>query len=225
MLASWRTLEPQNDVAGHVARSIAAGIEAALGSAATAQVALAGGRTPLGAYQALAGLPLDWARVTVIPTDERCVPLDDPASNEGALRRLFAGRPAGAARLQGLQSLGPTLASHFDLVLLGMGEDGHIASLFPGGAGVEAALDPAASAAVFPVTPAPGAPPPAVPRLTLGLRSLLQTQRIVLLLGGRRKREVLREVLADPARSTLPVAALFRAGTPPVDVIWIEEGA
>jgi 6-phosphogluconolactonase len=188
-------------------------------------VALAGGRTPLGAYQVLADLPLDWARVTLVPTDERCVPVDDPASNEGALRRLFAGHPASAAKLLGLPSLDPAQELHFDLVLLGMGEDGHIASLFPGGAGVGAALDPAASAAVFPVTPAPGAPPPAVPRLTLGLRCLLQTQRVVLLLGGRRKREVLREVLADPAQSPLPVAALFREGTPPVDVIWIEEGA
>ncbi len=225
MLASWQTLEPQDDVAGRVARSIAATIDAALNSAAGARVALAGGRTPLGAYQVLADMPVDWARVTLIPTDERCVPVDDPASNEGALRRLFAGRPAAAAKLQGLRSLEPTLDRHFDLVLLGMGEDGHIASLFPGGAGVEAALDLASSAAVFPVTPAPGAPPPAVPRLTLGLRCLLQTQRVILLLGGLRKREVLREVLADPARSHLPVAALFRAGTPPVDVIWIEEGA
>lgn len=224
MLASWQTLEPQDDVAGRVARWLATGIEAGLKTAGGAQVALAGGRTPLGAYQVLADLPLDWARVTIVPTDERCVPVDDPASNEGALRRLFAGRPAAAATLQGLQALDGRPDRPFDLVLLGMGEDGHIASLFPGGAGTEAALDLAATAAVFPVTPAPGAPPPAVPRLTLGLRCLLQAQRVVLLLGGRRKGQVLREVLADPARSTLPVAALFRAGTPPVDVIWIEEG-
>ncbi|MFM1887387.1 MAG: 6-phosphogluconolactonase [Pseudomonadota bacterium] len=241
MLASWQTLGPQDDAPGRVAAWLGSLLTASLRERDLATIALAGGRTPLAAYAQLARHPLDWSRVIMLPTDERCVPVDDPASNEGVLRGLLAGTPAEAARLLGLR--GPpdsdareaaALASRrlavlprpLDIVLLGMGEDGHVASLFPGGQGVETAMDLESDQAVHAVVPAPGAPPPAVPRLTLGLARLREARRLVLLIGGRRKRELLREALAAPeaCAARWPVAALLCTGTPPLDVLWLEEG-
>lgn len=186
-------------------------------------LALAGGRTPLPLYARMAERPFDWAGTTLMPTDERCVPHDHPACNLRALREAFA-----QARGLGWESLtvpdgdpgrsqahaAAMLAAHaepFDVVLLGMGADGHVASLFPGAPQLVAALDPGARADACRVDPEPLPPEAPFPRISLTLQRLLRSRAIHLLVAGEAKRAVLRRAQAgnDPRRH--PVAAVLHA--------------
>jgi 6-phosphogluconolactonase len=237
VLASWQTLEADSEPATHVARCIAAAIQSALGANGVAFIALCGGRTPRAAYAALALQSLEWQKVTVVPTDERFVAPTHEHSNEGMLRAALLTGAASAARLVSLWSdaTSPTQAAiaatqrladrpqPFDFELLGMGEDGHIASLFPGAAQLAAAMNPASGELVAAIVPGPGAPPPTVARLTLTLPRLLNARRICLLLAGKAKRDLLLKVMQSPDVQRWPVSALFLPGAPAVDVIWIEE--
>jgi 6-phosphogluconolactonase len=236
VLASWQTLEADSEPAVHVARCIAAAVQAATTQRGRAFIALCGGRTPRAAYVELARQPLVWQQLTIVPTDERFVPTTHEHSNEAMLRATLMREKAAATRLISLRSAAasPALAATasnqamaayaeaFDFVLLGMGEDGHIASLFPGAAELAAAMNMASGASVAVVTPGPGAPPPAVVRLTLTLPRLLNARRICLLIAGRAKRELLLAAMNAPDLGRWPVSALFLSTAPPVDVVWIE---
>lgn len=195
-----------------------------------AVLALAGGRTPLPIYAGLARAALDWGRVTLLPTDERCVPHDHPACNLRALREAFA--PAAGVRFVALtRADGEPDASEafardalralpepFDAVLLGMGMDAHTASLFPGAARLRAGLDPDGPDAlrVDPVPPPPEAP---FPRITLGAARLRRSRALHLALQGEAKRQVfLRAVDAEPSRA--PIAAFLQAGGTRLHVHW-----
>ena len=100
-----------------------------------AALAVSGGTTPEPVFHALAERPLPWECISVTLTDERCVPATDPASNEGLLRRSLFQGAARAARFVPLSDDGVAHLPHrLAAVLLGMGEDGHFASLYPDGA-------------------------------------------------------------------------------------------
>lgn len=179
-----------------------------------------GGSSPRGVLARLAAEPLDWARVMVTLTDDRWVPADDPASNEGQARRLLAD-PAGA-RLIGLRT--PASAPEdgvadaerrlagfpwpADAVLLGMGEDGHVASLFPGMT-LENGTGGRCRAARAPV------PPHA--RISLTPAALLDTRLLLLLVTGAAKRAVWRAAAAPNPVVEHPVR-LLHAATAPVEV-------
>jgi 6-phosphogluconolactonase len=217
-------------------------------------IALPGGRTPRALLRALAHQRAisarAWSGITLVPTDERWVDIADAASNEGTIyRELIARLRAAGNAGPGLVSLKtnaatPALGSAdvalrlnrvvpgaFDWVILGMGSDGHIASLFPGGP-LQDLLQPAAPclAARHPQTHEP--------RLSLSLARLLHTRAICLLVSGADKRRVLDDCLAKPERDPeldpkldpeldsepdLPIAALLRgiqrSGTP-CEVFW-----
>jgi 6-phosphogluconolactonase len=149
-------------------------------------LALAGGSTPARAYQLLAEAALEWGRITVLFGDERCVPPDHPDSNFLMARRALLDRvnPGSVHRMAG--ELGPEVAaslyepivrwlSPLDLVLLGMGPDGHTASLFPG--------HPEVSAEGMAVG-VRGAPKPPPDRVSLTLGCLRQARRVVFIVTG-----------------------------------------
>jgi 6-phosphogluconolactonase len=232
----WHSVPAGPAAAATVASLLAAHLRRALDSGDQAVLALAGGRTPADAYRLLSASALDWARVTLLPTDERWVDIGAPDSNESMLRRCFdaAGSAPGFLSLRGqavelsaavaaADAAVSALQRALDVTLLGVGADGHIASLFPGAAELPAAMAIDATHSVFVMHPTPAAPPPAVPRLTLGLRRLLWSRQLVLLFGGEAKRRVVESAMRSPDPLRLPVGALFGPGLPPVQVIYLEE--
>jgi 6-phosphogluconolactonase len=171
-------------------------------------LALAGGRTPRELYRRLASLKYDWEGVDVFFGDERCVPPDHPDSNfrmasEALLSRVAArvhrmrGEACDAAAYEReLRAVFGEGVPVFDLVFLGMGADGHTASLFPG----DAALEESQRLVVRVARPDH-------PRLTLTLPVLSASRLAVFLVSGEEKREALRRVLADENLPAARVAA------------------
>jgi 6-phosphogluconolactonase len=205
-------------LADAAAEAIAAQLRAGLAARGHAALVATGGRSPGPVYDRLAQADLDWAHVAVTLSDERQVDAGSPNSNARLLReRLFQG-PAAAARFLPLTDYAePALKqlTPFDAVMLGMGEDGHIASLIPGSPVLEAAMDPDGEALTAESPQGFGAPP--LPRITLTLAALLQSRAIFLLLAGELKRQVIARAEAGEA---LPVRALLAQARVPVRLLW-----
>ena len=192
---------------------LVAQLQAALQARPRARLLLPGGSGPQLLLPELASAALDWSRIDLSATDERWVPANDDASN---WRLLQQGLP-GAVCLDPRQGETPELAAQawggqlkrwlpLDGVLLGVGEDGHFASLFAQMPGLPAALDPGGEPACL-LAQAPSEPRV---RLSANLALLAATQWLGLLVFGAAKRELLEAVLADtPASRLLPVHGLI----------------
>jgi 6-phosphogluconolactonase len=220
-----RRFETAEAMARVLAEEIADRLRAGLRERGSASLAVAGGTTPGELYDRLAYEPLDWSRVQVVPTDERRVSPDDPSSNERMLREHLLQGAADVARFVPLRGEPAAAAAAvaavtrpFDVVVLGMGEDLHTASLFPAARGLAPALDPASPALVGAIT-APGAAG-SPERLTLTVRALLDARKIVLLLRGEAKREALQLALAAGPAASAPVRAVLHQTAVPVEICW-----
>jgi 6-phosphogluconolactonase len=219
-----------------LAAEILQSLALALRDRGQASLVVSGGTTPVPLFRRLREGRLDWDRVAVTLADERWVEVGDAASNEALVRReLLQGR-ATAARFTGLKTAAPTpqqgaaeswarlapIPRPFDVLVLGMGEDGHTASLFPGSPGIVAALDPAASPACVAMS-APTAPNA---RVSLNLAALAQSRRAFLHIGGERKWEVYRAAALAAAAAdggaldAPPIAAMLRLRSPGLQVYW-----
>ena len=185
-------------VAEHVAR--------ALRERDASVIVVPGGGTPKPILGQLAAMDLPWERARVFLTDDRDVPSEHPASNLGQLRRLLQGT---GADIRPLDSTPPRA----DLTWIGMGSDGHVASLFPGMAEAKATDGPPA---FLHVTPDPLPPEAPFARATLNLAALVNTRQIILVIRGAGKRAVLARALAGEA--DLPVARLLGAARCPVTI-------
>jgi 6-phosphogluconolactonase len=167
-------------------------------------VTVPGGSTPFPIMERLAAMPLDWRRVTVWPGDDREVPEDHPASNTGRIRALF--EPAGAevVALSVMEQV-----PRFALAWLGMGADGHVASLFPN-------TDPRADdpLKVRMLTPDPLPPEAPFDRVTLTLPALLDADALLFVIRGAEKRALFEA--AAGGENDLPVARLLGAARQPV---------
>lgn len=198
----------------------------------------AGGSTPEPIYQRLSKLRSysAWQHTFVTLVDERYVPETSPASNAALLKRtLLKGQAKGAEFLPLFRSAvtvdrAAALATHelsvelennrLDAVLLGMGEDGHICSMFPGSPTLTTLLTPGLKPAVYGVPAGRDGAAPPQERLTLNLPWLVSARRLVLALTGAGKRAVFeREAAGDPA--VTPIAALIAANAP-LEVFWTE---
>ena len=190
----------------------------ALRSRGRASLVGTGGRSPGPVYDRLKDADLDWARVNITLSDERCVAPDHPDSNQRLVRERLLSGPAARAHLIALwpkpEAAVIAALSPFDAVLLGMGEDGHVASLIPGDPHLAAKLDPAGGALLADTPAGFGSPP--VARVTLTLKALAASRAIFLLLSGGAKRLVIDRAIAG---DDLPVRALLRPDIP-LRVFW-----
>ncbi len=221
----------QREMASAIAAErIASALRRRLAAGGEAVLVCSGGSTPGRCYDALSATPLDWSRVRVTLSDERWVPADDEKSNERLVReRLLRGEAReadfvplyrqGLSPEQGCEALtadagAGRLPRPFACSLLGMGEDGHFASLFPDSAALAAGLDPAGDSLCLPVVTAASE----LPRVTLTLAPLAESEEIVLLIFGEKKWAVYER--ARDGDTSLPVAALLASAPTPVRVVW-----
>jgi 6-phosphogluconolactonase len=213
-----------------LAAEIVAGLDDALRARGSASLVVSGGRSPVALFEKLSGIELDWGRVWIALTDERWTATTSPDSNEqlvrahllrnAAAKASFIGMKNGAADPGGggassWSALAP-LPRPFDYVLLGMGDDGHTASLFPDAPGLERALDPLQPPACVDMI-APVAPRA---RMSLNVSALLDSRRIGLLILGSGKWATYERALADGPLTEMPVRALLRQRQVPLSVYW-----
>lgn len=167
-------------------------------------ITIPGGSTPFPILSAMAGTGLDWSRIDVWPGDDRVVPENHPASNLGRIRGALEQL---GARVVALQE--GAMPPRFALTWLGMGTDGHIASLFPN-------IDPRADAprAVLRLTPDPLPPEAPFDRLSLTIPSLVDTEEMLFVARGVDKAAVF--AAARAGENDLPVARLLRVAACPV---------
>lgn len=219
-------------LAGACAERIGQAIDAALAAHGRALLALAGGSTSPPILRRLAAQRRDWRAVTVVPTDERWVPSEHPDSNLRSLRAALAAAdgihwcalaPAATAGPADATFAQRTLEARpgpFDLCLLGMGTDGHFASLLRGAPNLAAALDPAGADAAVAIVPDPLPAASPHPRISLTLARLLTSRRLLLAITGSAKLDVLRRAQQRAGAAALPVAALLRAPHPAAEIHW-----
>jgi len=212
-------VEPASRFAATAADWIAAALEADLRASGHCAIALSGGETPRPVYERLAeasrATRIRWRDVDVFFGDERAVPPGDPESNYGmAMAALLARAPAAASRVHRLEAERPdrdaaaqdyanALPERLDLLILGMGADGHTASLFPG--------SPACAERVRRVVPVTGPKPP-VDRLTITPPVIAAARRVVVLVAGAGKAAALVRALEGPLEPRDVPVQLARGG-------------
>ena len=228
--AEWWEYDSVDEMADAVAGDIGFIVESAIDARGDALLALPGGSTPQPIYAKLAAAQLPWKKVTIIPGDERLVPMQDELSNVRGIAQAFL--PVGArvipvtgdiadyklagnsadARLQDLRW--PP-----DLVWLGMGNDGHTASIF-NGPDLDDALNAPKARRMVGVMPDPLPQEAPVPRVTLTRAAILSARTILITIRGDEKRELLEQAIEAGHSSKLPIGRVLAEAEQPIDIHW-----
>ncbi len=196
-----------------------------------ASMLLSGGTTPGPLYEKMSNAELDWKKVWFAPTDERWVEPDHQDSNELLIRKTLLIKNAKDANYIGLKSIGnipeegmdateqrlSELPLPLDIVLLGMGEDGHFASLFPNLPDTKIAMDENCKTLCHPIKRGESD----VDRMTISYNGILQSRQVVILFFGSKKLDVL-ETAAKGANQNLPISYLLAQDGVPVSLYWAE---
>ncbi len=211
-------------LADHVAERLTAAIASNAHGAAT--LVVSGGKSPVAFFQALAQKPIQWSKVCISLADERWVPTEHADSNAGLLKRYLLQGPAAEADFFSLYRPTTTLDEaaaatdealkglpKIDVLVLGMGDDGHTASLFPNSPNLAQALDLNSDRRCLPMT-APSAPHE---RLTMTRPLLASATTPILSISGQAKLETLRTALAGDDLAEMPVRAFLN---PSLEIYW-----
>ncbi|WP_305908909.1 6-phosphogluconolactonase [Methylomarinum sp. Ch1-1] len=207
----------------------------ALSTQGQASFMVSGGDTPAPLYQALSHSDLDWTNTHVALVDERWVDKDHEASNEALIHRCLLINEATQAPFTGMKTTAETalegcaeseenyrqLPKPFTVSILGMGNDGHTASLFPHAQGLNEALaednDQLIAAINAHESEVTG---PNTERMTLTLNGLLNSKRLIILLTGEEKLAVFKQALGDGDVEDMPIRAILRQNKAPVELYW-----
>jgi len=213
-----------------LAAKTASALKTAIAARGIASLVVSGGKSPTTLFEILRTQELDWSCVCIALADERWVDPGSADSNEHLVRSVLLREKAGGARFIGLKNAAPTpdigavsawetfarVPRPFDTVILGMGDDGHTASLFPGSPNLPNALNASASAGCVGMW-APVAPQA---RLSLNLSALLDSRGIVILLNGAAKWQTYVKAAGGGPVQDMPVRAVLRQTHTPVEVMW-----
>lgn len=227
----WWDYDDAAEMAAAVAGDIGFIIDSAIEARGSAVIALAGGKTPIPIYEKLAAAKLDWKRVTLVPGDERMVPLGDPLSNVTVLAKYFL--PKGArvmpiipsatgdykAAGRSADALMQDLHWPLDLCLLGVGSDGHAASIFTGPDFEEAINGPKERRALG-VLPDPMPSDVPVARVTLSLAAITTARALMIAVTGDAKRAVIETAIKQGPASRYPIGRALAGTDLPVDIHW-----
>ena len=205
---------------------VADALRQAIASRGQATLVVSGGRSPVPFFEALAQQALPWAQVLVSLADERWVPVNHAGSNEALVRRHLLRGPAAEARFLSLYQVAGNLEqaaeladaaiaelAPIDVLVLGMGDDGHTASLFPHSPNLHQALQPDCARRVLPML----APSEPTQRLTLTLPMLTSARLPLLAIQGQAKLNVLTKALMPGDIAQLPIRAFLNS---PLEIHW-----
>jgi len=211
---TWHVSSSPEEQAQALAQAIVRDLRVALHQRGTARLAVSGGRSPVLLLEALSRSPLPWSRITVTLVDERCVPPTSPDSNEALIRRHLLCRAAAQAHFTPPRPDPDHRPPAADVIVLGMGPDGHTASLFPDDAALDRALDPNQPPAYLAVNPASSP----WRRLTLNLSALAESSHLYVAIAGAAKRRVLEQALTG--QPGLPIGAVLAATAARARLYW-----
>lgn len=223
---SLSTFPDKTELAKVLAGAIGDLLRGVLANQKEASLTVSGGRSPVLFFEYLAQQRLDWSRVSIYLADERCVPVEDSESNEGLVRRHLLRSFAASARLVSLYKPGEShreaalrshralsKLSHIDLLILGMGDDGHTASLFPGSPNLAEALSPEGASRCLPML----APDNPKQRLTMSFSMLQTAPKVVLSIQGANKLATLQAAVDGSDVADMPIRAFL---THPIQIYW-----
>ncbi|MEQ1520812.1 MAG: 6-phosphogluconolactonase [Aestuariivirga sp.] len=211
MIAKERLFESRGSLSSALATDVANALQHHVRVKGSACLAVSGGSTPKLFFETLSRFDVPWSRITVTLVDERQVPETNPRSNARLVREnLLQNSAAGAEFVPLFENPDAENIGTLDVVVLGMGNDGHTASFFPGGDNLSEALKPKAGKRIVEMS----APAADEPRLTFTLPTLLDTSLLCLHIEGQEKRDVLNQALAEGPVEAMPVRAVLRSKKP-----------
>ena len=227
--SQWNEAADADELAERLSAAVTENLAQTIEAHGRASLVVSGGSTPLPFFKKIAKAELDWSVIDVTLADERWVPEGHADSNASFVKEHFLVGAASAANFYSLYRDGDAFASiadigksleamiqPFSVVILGMGGDGHTASLFPNTEGLDAALDLDTEAVLAVLKPASQSQT----RITLTRAALLRSRYRYLHITGEQKRDVLEKTLYATDNERLPIAAFFEKHLPPISVYW-----
>jgi 6-phosphogluconolactonase len=230
--AEWWDYDSAEELAEAVAGDVGFIIDSALEARGSALIALPGGKSPIAALELLSQQKRSWKHVTIVPTDDRIVEVTSDLSNVAMLAKMFlpkggrvipltGGAAAADYKMSGKAAdarLGD-LPWPIDLVWLGMGNDGHVASIFAG-PDLDEALNGPKERRALGVMPDPMPADAPVPRVTLSKAAILSAKSLLMTIIGDEKKALLERAIEDGALSLAPVGRVLADCELPIDIHW-----